>query len=123
MQIRVSVGGHDFTGTLNDSRTAAQLAQRLPLSVQMSRWGDEYYGDCGVEGDPADPQRREMHIGELAVWPPGRALCLLFGPTPASSGEQPVLASPGICVGTLIGDLAALGKLGGSVQVAVEAQD
>ena len=121
MRITVSVAGHQFSGTLNASATAAALAARLPLTVTMSRWGDEFYGDCGLDGAPGDPQEQEVAVGDLVVWPPGRALCLLFGPTPASTGDAPVLASPGVRVGSLAGDLTKLRALGQSVTVVMEA--
>ena len=80
----LKLGDMALEGRFNDSATAASIAAACPLDIRLSRWGDEYYGDCGVVAG-AEPEAREvMEIGEVAYWPPGRALCVFFGPTPAS---------------------------------------
>jgi len=60
-----------------------------------------------------------MQIGELAYWLPGDALCIFFGRTPASTGNEPRAASPVNPAGMLNGDVQALRKLGPTVQVNV----
>jgi uncharacterized protein len=111
-----------FEGKLNDSPTAQLLAQRLPLTLRMSRWGEEYYGDIGTKlgAEEAADARDDMKVGELAYWIPGNALCIFFGPTPASTGDAPKAASPVNPVGSLQGDLTALKGLGRSAQVTVK---
>jgi hypothetical protein len=49
-------------------------------------WGEEIYFPISLssEGDP--DAREEVEVGTVAYWPPGDALCLFFGPTPASTG-------------------------------------
>ncbi len=107
-----------LVGEFNDSATAQALLGRLPLSVRMSRWGEEYYGGIGDDlgvGEAPDA-REEMQVGELAYWPVGNALCIFFGPTPASSGSEPRAASNVNPVGMLTGKLEGLKKLGGSIE-------
>jgi hypothetical protein len=29
-----------------------------------------------------------VQMGDLGYWPPGRAFCIFFGPTPASRGDE-----------------------------------
>ena len=116
---RLEIGGVALEGRFTDSATAASIAAACPLDIRLSRWGDEYYGDCGVVAG-AEPEAREvMEIGEVAYWPPGRAFCVFFGPTPASTGTEPRAASPVNPVGTLRGEsgalVAALSSLPGSV--------
>jgi len=116
--VTFEAAGLELKGELNDSPTAQALIGRLPLSVQMSRWGEEYYGDIGDNlgvGEAPDA-REEMQVGELAYWPVGNALCIFFGPTPASQGPEPRAASNVNPAGMLKGDLEALKKLGGSIQ-------
>ena len=123
LRITLSIGGHELPGILNDSETSVALGKRLPLDVKMSRWGEEYYGglDDSLGVSMAPDARTEMAIGALAYWLPGNALCIFFGPTPASEGDEPRAASEANPVGQLSGDMSVLGQLGQSVAVRVEA--
>jgi uncharacterized protein len=124
-RIRFRIEGQDLAGELDDTETARTLAARLPISIRMSRWGDEYYGSLGEALKPPKCRdaRDEMSIGELAWWPPGNALCVFFGPTPASRGDEPRAASPVVPVGRLTGDTSSLRKLGPSARATVEAEE
>ena len=37
-----------FSAELNDCPVVQRLPDALPLKLGMSRWGDEYYGDCDL---------------------------------------------------------------------------
>jgi hypothetical protein len=119
--ISITVNGSvTLEAELNDSETARQIAAALPLQCSMSRWGDEYYGACGIRAGLDDDARTLMEVGEIAFWPPGSALCLFFGPTPASRGAQPEAASAVNPVGMITSDPVALGPLGNSIMVEIE---
>ncbi|MFI5382072.1 MAG: cyclophilin-like fold protein [Tepidisphaerales bacterium] len=119
--ITIAVGTLQLSGQLNDSPTACALTDLLPLTVRMSRWGDEYYGSLSNPLDVSESEdaREAMEIGELAYWPPGNALCIFFGPTPASAGREPRAASPVNPVGIVAGDVAVLRPLGGSIELRI----
>lgn len=121
VSISLRMGSLVLSAQLNDSLTAKALRALLPATIRMSRWGDEYYGSLpkplGV--DEAPDARELMAVGELAYWPPGNALCVFFGPTPASTGSAPQAASPVNPLGMISGDVAALKRLGRSVEVVV----
>jgi len=119
-QINIIIGQVELTAQLNDSPSAKALIKKLPLKFRMSRWGDEYYGDCGLDVEEEPQARTLMEVGELAVWPPGSALCIFFGPTPASTGSQPIAASKVNPIGSVTSQLDSLKKLGPSIQVRVE---
>ncbi len=115
MAVKIVIEGQGcrMEAELSDAPAAQKVAAALPLSAQMSRWGDEYYG--GVDLDiPEDATGRElMAIGEIAYWPPGKALCIFFGRTPVSTDERPRAASAVLPVGRVtqgISDLKGLGK-------------
>ncbi len=125
MKIRLIGEGLTLEALLNGSETAIALATRMPFEVRLARWGEEYYGDIG---DPlsmalAPDARVEMEIGELAYWPPGNALCVFFGPTPASEGDEPRAASPVNPVGFLKGDWQGLARLGNAITLTVESAE
>ena len=122
--IVVEVEGREFRGELSESEAAAALASRLPLEVRLSRWGEEYYGDVGepLGVGLAVDARDLLEIGELAYWPPGNALCIFFGPTPASEGEEPRAASPVNPIGRLQ-DASELSAYGGGIVATVRAAE
>ena len=106
---------------LDDGPAAAQLGAALPLELSMSRWGDEYYGSLPVKL-PAKGLKRDVYaVGEVALWPPANAFCIFFGPTPASHGDEPRMASPGIPLGRIVSGASALKRLGESVRMTLRA--
>ena len=119
--ITITVRKLQLTGQLNDSPTASALAALLPVTVRMSRWGDEYYGSLNDPLDLAESAdaREAMVVGELAYWPPGNALCIFFGPTPASTGPEPRAASPVNPLGMLGGDVTALRAMGATIELSI----
>jgi hypothetical protein len=121
-RIRIVVGGREVKANLNESETARALLEQLPLRVSMSRWGDEYYGDCGLSAPLEPGARAEMEVGELAYWPQGSALCIFFGPTPASVGDEPRAVSPVNPLGMIEGDVGFLKSLASSISVEIEAE-
>ena len=119
MNITITLDGHPFEAELDDTGAGAILAQSLPITARLSRWGDEYYGSIGV-AIPEDSSAREiMSPGEIAFWPPGGALCIFFGPTPASTDERPRAASPVVPLGRITSSMEMLKGLGASVTVEV----
>ncbi len=74
--------------------TRRALAGALPVEGQAARWGDELYFDVPVDVALEPNARAEVEPGTVAYWPQGPALCLFWGPTPASSGSEPRAASP-----------------------------
>lgn len=105
---------------LNESESARSFLDLLPVTFTMSRWGEEYYGNCGIKVAEAGDARTDMKIGEIALWPPGNALCIFFGPTPISVDDSPKAASAVNPIGMIIDDLAPLKKLGDEIEVTVE---
>jgi hypothetical protein len=108
-----------FAAELNDSESAAAFAKVLPTTIRMSRWGDEYYGSCGISVSQSADAREETGVGELALWPPGNALCIFFGPTPASRGSEPRAASPVNPIGRLLDSPDPLRKMGSSISAEI----
>jgi len=117
--ITIEIGKLTLKAELTDCASAKSLLQALPKQVSLSRWGDEYYGNCGIKVQQASDAREDMRVGELALWAPGNALCIFFGPTPASTGQEPRAASPVNPIGRLLDDPAPLKGLGPSIRAKV----
>jgi hypothetical protein len=118
--IVMKIGDLTMKAELNDSPSSEKLTTLLPLEFSMSRWGDEYYGDCGINVELSQDARDVMEVGELAVWPTGKALCIFFGPTPASKGDEPRAVSPVNPVGQLMSGTEGLKKLSSTIHVKIE---
>ena len=74
-------------------QTAERIWEALPIEGRANRWGDEIYFSIPVSVEE-EHSRAEVEIGAIAYWPPGSALCIFFGRTPASRDDKPRAASP-----------------------------
>jgi hypothetical protein len=119
-KIKITIEGKEIVASLNESVTSGKFYELLPLTITMQRWGDEYYGDCGLSINTEKDARADMEIGELAIWPSGSALCIFFGPTPASTSDKPRAISPVNPIGRIEGEVAFLKGLGGSIKAEVQ---
>jgi len=97
-----------------------QFYEKLPMGISMTRWGDEYYGDCGIAVNLEDDARTEMDVGEIALWPQGNALCVFFGSTPASVGNEPRAVSPVNPIGKIEGSCRFLKEMPSAVKVEID---
>jgi hypothetical protein len=102
-RIRITAGGVGAEATLDDSATARAILAALPLEAKAETWGDEIYFAIPVSRE-AEGARPVVELGDLGYWPPGRAFCIFFGPTPASRGDEIRPASPVNVFGRLDGD-------------------
>lgn len=121
--LAIDVDGRELAADWTDDapETRAAIADALPVSGDAARWGDELYFEIPVDV-PAENARAEVPVGAVAYWPQGNALCLFWGPTPASSGSEPRAASP-VSVVAEIGDVSSLSDLEGGATVRVELGD
>lgn len=90
--------------------TAKAIIEALPIKGRGNRWGDEIYFSVGVS-IAGENSRQVVEEGDLAYWPPGEAICIFFGPTPASMGGKPKAASPVNVFGKILGDSSVFRKV------------
>jgi uncharacterized protein len=109
-KIKITITGVEFQGEFNGSKTAEAILNALPISASGNFWGDEIYFSVPVKCQPEKPQE-VVEKGALAYWPPGSALCIFWGPTPASVGNECRPASPVNLVGRIISELDPLKSL------------
>ncbi len=115
-------GNRHLEVELNDGPAAARLAQSLPVTLALSRWGDEYYGSLPAALPAKQPRRDVYAEGEVALWPEGNAFCIFFGPTPVSHASEPRMASPGIPLGRITSDFSWLKGQGARLMASLEAE-
>lgn len=106
--IVVTAAGLTLHARLDDTPTARQVWDALPVDASVSRWGGEVYFPIPVQAELEPGARDVLAVGEVAFWPAGQMLCLFFGPTPASIGDEPCAASPVNVVGHIVGDATTL---------------
>lgn len=121
-RVRLRVDDHIADVRLLDTPAADAVWETLPLRTTVSIWGDEIYGDIGLDVSPPPGATDVAALGDLAIWPPGRALCIFFGPTPASRGSEPRAASPIAPVGQIENpDASALRRVRSGATLTIEA--
>ena len=109
-KIKITVGKLELEAWLNDTKTAAKVFEALPMTSTINTWGDEIYFTIPVEAGSEHAQEL-VSLGDIAYWPPGKALCVFFGRTPISKGEEIRPASPVNIIGKVEGDLKLLKKV------------
>lgn len=120
-KILITVGDTKLNAELNDSTTAQLVAAQLPLTARANVWGDEIYFAIPVTAAEEADAREQVEVGDLAYWPPGKALCIFYGPTPASRGSQPRAASPVNMIGRVLDGATVLRGVRSGAAVKVEA--
>ena len=119
--IKITAGAVQVAAALNDSPTADALWDALPVSASASVWGDEIYFGVPVQDDERDAVP-VVELGDVAFWPPGRAVCLFFGRTPISADGEIRPASPVNVIGKIEGGdfVAPLKSVRAGAEVSVE---
>jgi hypothetical protein len=118
-RIVIRVGDVVLEGDLNESSTAAAIWEALPFEGMGQTWGDEIYFRIPVAAEPENP-KPSVDSGDIGYWPPGNALCLFYGPTPASKGDEIIPASPVNIVGRIVNDASVLKRVGSPGLIRVE---
>ncbi len=97
--IRMTVGGLELQGQLDDSSLAERVWQMLPCESHGETWGKEVYFPIHLRVENTRPVD-EVDVGDIAYWPEGPDLCIFFGATPKSTDEKPVVASAVTVIGS-----------------------
>jgi hypothetical protein len=118
--IRITAGIVVVDAELNDTDTANEIWDALPIQASGNTWGDEIYFKISVENEVENGQE-VVELGDLGYWPPGSAFCLFFGPTPASQGDEIRPASEVTVIGNIKGDSTVLKSVPSGSSVLIEA--
>ena len=103
-----------------ETPTAQAVVEALPFTSSANTWGDEVYFETPV-GQSQEPEARDvMQSGEIAYWPPGKAIAICFGPTPVSQAGEMRLASASNVWAQALDDLSLLRRVRPGDPVSVE---
>lgn len=121
--LRIEAGDAVLRVELRDTPTASAIAAAAPFSSTASTWGEEVYFATPVTAASEDDARDVMDYGDIAYWPPGKAIAIGFGPTPVSQGDEIRLASPSNVFGRALDDVRGFANVraGASITVSIEA--
>jgi len=119
-QIRITSGEVSLAATLNDSQTSQLIADALPITGHVQIWGDEIYFPIPVSALNDETAAEVVEKGAVAYWPPGNALCLFWGPTPASRGDEIRPASAVNVCGKIEGDPSALANAPSGSEIRID---
>ena len=116
----ITAGAVEVTAELNDTPTADAVWEALPFDAAASTWGDEIYFGIPVTAEQEPDSSAVVEMGAVAYWPPGSALCLFFGRTPASRGNEIRAASAVSVIGSIDGDATVLKRVPDGERITVD---
>ena len=117
--IRIKVSPVDATAELNDTKTAQEIWDTLPINGRASLWGDEIYFPIPLPLELEDG-KETVEVGDLGYWPTGTAFCIFFGPTPMSRGDEVRPASAVTVFGKVNGDATVFKQVIEGTEVIIE---
>ncbi|NBP78116.1 MAG: hypothetical protein EBU40_04140 [Proteobacteria bacterium] len=116
--IRITAGNVTMDATLNETATASEIWDALPITARANIWGDEIYFAIPVHRDEENA-KATVGLGDLGYWPPGNAFCIFYGPTPMSRRDEIRPASPVNIVGKVVGDAKAFKQVSSGTKVTI----
>ncbi len=121
MNITITIGTLSMEAELNETLTARKVAEALPIKTPFNTWGEEIYFSIPVDAKLDDSARDVVEMGDLGYWPPGKAFCIFFGPTPMSKAGEVRPASAVNIIGRVVGDATRFKAVMREREVALQA--
>lgn len=118
--IRITIEDIVLDAELLDTPCGRAIYNLLPVESYINEWGDEFYFTIPLNMGLDETATVSVKSGDIGYWPPGRALAIFFGPTPLSTGTDPVPASEVNIVGRLLSDPKVLKKAKGARKIRLE---
>ena len=122
-KIWIRAGNVTAQAVLNDSPTAQQIWEILPLEAGGNTWGDEIYFTIPVKAPLEKTAQDLVQVGDLGYWPTGNAFCIFFGPTPMSRGDEVRPASAVNVIGKVTGDAKVFKKVASGSKIRIEKRE
>jgi hypothetical protein len=119
-KIRILISDLRVEAELNETRTSQMILEALPLEAKINLWGEEIYFTIPVKTELEVGSREVVSAGELGYWPTGHALCIFFGPTPASRGDEIRAASAVNVIGKVLSGPKAFLRIKDGAKIRLE---
>ena len=117
--LNIKIDDIELSATLNKSSTSQLVWDSLPISSNLTVWGKEVYFSTPIQTNTEPNSIDTVDEGVVAYWPPGNALCIFWGPTPASLGNEIRAASPVNIIGLINEDLNVLNTVKSGMQIII----
>lgn len=121
MKIKIAARRAEAFAELNNTKTALAIFDSLPFESTAHRWGEEVYFVIPLEME-LENGREVLEVGDIAYWPEGKSMCIFFGPTPVSEGNEVRAYSAVSVLGRITGDARIFGAVKEGEKIRVEAQ-
>jgi hypothetical protein len=118
-KIKLTIGGLEVRGELNDTQTATKVWESLPIEGRVNTWGEEIYFSIPVKAE-AENSYSVVSLGDIGYWPPGSAFCMFFGKTPISTEDEIRPASEVNLIGKFYNEFEALKSIKDGEKIVVE---
>lgn len=119
MKIKIIAESAEALAELNNIKTASAIFSPLPFESIAHRWGDEVYFDIPL--DELENGKEVLEIGDIAYRPLGKSMCIFFGPTPSSKGDEVRAYSAVSVFGRVTGDARVFRAVKEGESIRVEA--
>jgi hypothetical protein len=86
-RVRIIPSEIEVETSLNETGIANRVWGNLPITSMVNTWGDEIYLSTPVEAE-LEEAKELVELGDIAYWPQGKAICIFFGKTPISKGDE-----------------------------------
>jgi len=101
-KVKFRIGEIEVQAEFNDTPTARKILKALPINAFGNYWGGEIYFEVPVHCAYEKDAREVVEPGAVAFWPAGDCLCIFWGPTPASNGDECRAASKVNVIGQVL---------------------
>jgi len=81
--------------------TVKSFLDCLPFTVAINSWGEELYTNETPIAVKEENAKSLVELMDVAYWPPGKAICLFFGPTPIGKKDEIKPYSPVNVIGKI----------------------
>ena len=119
-KIKIFCSDIEAEAELENTKTAREIYNLLPLDGAANRWGDEIYFVIPLRLDLEKDATEVVEKGDIAYWPEGCCFCIFFGKTPASTETEIKAASKVNILGKIRGDSTVFRKVKNGDLVIVE---